>query len=155
MKDMIRCHHCDGLGRLKLNGLAAETLKLLRKQPAEIHGAALAEIAGCAATAMNNRLAQLEKFIPSLWSPASVQAMWEGWGFMNPWNWWNYDSWRLHGFDDDPEGDDEEADETGTVDSASDVEADFPVAGVASVSCVHENRAADSDNPCDDDVASV
>lgn len=57
----ISCSHCRGTGKVTFNGKFAETLVLLRKQPAEVNGAQLAALAGIAGTAMNNRLVWLEK----------------------------------------------------------------------------------------------
>lgn len=59
---LVKCHACHGLGQLKLNGKYADTLRLLVKHPG-ITGADLARIEaeGCKATAMNNRLAYLER----------------------------------------------------------------------------------------------
>lgn len=54
------CPHCKGSGAVELNGVYAETLALLRSSPTPISGAALARLAGCQATAMNNRLTALE-----------------------------------------------------------------------------------------------
>jgi len=56
------CPTCSGSGRIELTGCYADTLRLLRLQRKEIHGAALAKLGGCKPTAMNNRLACLEKF---------------------------------------------------------------------------------------------
>lgn len=57
----IPCGHCRGTGRIELTGIYAETLALLKKQRKPLNGAALAKLAGCKATAMNNRLVALEK----------------------------------------------------------------------------------------------
>lgn len=54
------CPHCGGTGTERLTGVYAETLKLVRKHP-NSHGAALAKIAKCEATAMNNRLSALAR----------------------------------------------------------------------------------------------
>jgi len=59
--DQVQCSCCGGTGTVALTGVYFDTLGLLRKQKEEIHGAALARIAGCNATAMNNRLAYLEE----------------------------------------------------------------------------------------------
>jgi Fic family protein len=58
------CNCCGGTGRLEVTGAYAETLALLRRELRprdEITGAALAAVAGCKPTAMNNRLARLEE----------------------------------------------------------------------------------------------
>lgn len=57
---VVICSTCQGAGKVDLNGVYADTLKLLRKC-GEATGAELARIDGCAATAMNNRLAALER----------------------------------------------------------------------------------------------
>ena len=56
------CPYCGGTGRVPLTGVYAGTLELLRRQPGEATGADLARQDGCKATAMNNRLAALERF---------------------------------------------------------------------------------------------
>ncbi len=56
----VKCYCCDGSGQLELTGKYAETLEMLLKY-GEIHGALLAGMDGCKATAMNNRLAGLER----------------------------------------------------------------------------------------------
>lgn len=56
----IPCPHCRGSGRTSLSDLYAATLRLLAEQPSEVNGASLARLAGCAETAMNNRLVRLE-----------------------------------------------------------------------------------------------
>lgn len=61
MNDKVRCKHCDGLGVVPLTGKYADTLKLLRLQKHPMSGADLARLDGCQATAMNNRLAALER----------------------------------------------------------------------------------------------
>ena len=58
--DYILCSHCDGEGYVELTGVFADTLELLRDQPASLNGAELAKIANCNPTAMNNRLVWLE-----------------------------------------------------------------------------------------------
>lgn len=57
----VRCPHCRGAGEVELTGVYAETLALLRRHGKEASGAALARLDGCKATAMNNRLAALER----------------------------------------------------------------------------------------------
>ena len=62
----VRCGHCHGKGVVELTGVYADTLRLLRDlatalSDGETTGAELARVAGCKATAMNNRLAILEK----------------------------------------------------------------------------------------------
>lgn len=59
--DTVPCSCCGGTGRLLLTGVYADTLALLRRQPGEVSGAALARQDGCKAPAMNNRLASLER----------------------------------------------------------------------------------------------
>lgn len=56
----VRCGHCGGTGLLPLTGVCADTLTLLRAA-GEATGADLARLDGCKATAMNNRLAVLER----------------------------------------------------------------------------------------------
>lgn len=56
----IPCPCCLGSGRVALPEVYAATLHLLAQQSAEVNGAALARLAGCAETAMNNRLVKLE-----------------------------------------------------------------------------------------------
>ncbi len=56
-----RCPCCRGTGRVQLTGVYADTWHLLHSNPGGISGAALAHAAGCRATAMNNRLAALER----------------------------------------------------------------------------------------------
>lgn len=60
MKDYIDCTCCNGSGKTLVTGKYRFTLSLLRKHP-DSTGAELAEIDGCYATAMNNRLAWLER----------------------------------------------------------------------------------------------
>jgi len=57
----VRCPSCKGTGRIELTGVYAETLALLQRQGVERTGAELARLDGCKATAMNNRLAALER----------------------------------------------------------------------------------------------
>lgn len=56
----IRCGYCQGRGTRRLGQVYAETLLLLR-QVGPSWAAKLARLAGCEATAMNNRLESLEK----------------------------------------------------------------------------------------------
>ena len=56
----VVCGCCGGTGRVPLSSLYLETLALLRKH-GPTTGAALSKIAGCKATAMNNRLKGLER----------------------------------------------------------------------------------------------
>lgn len=56
----VCCPHCRGSGRIPLTGVYADTLELLRAN-GEATGADLARVEGCKATAMNNRLAMLER----------------------------------------------------------------------------------------------
>lgn len=59
--DYIPCSHCDGEGYIELTGIHADTLRLLREQSAQLNGVELAKLAKCNPTAMNNRLAYLER----------------------------------------------------------------------------------------------
>lgn len=62
MSGTIPCSHCRGSGRVALSGIYADTLDLLHcRLGKEVTGADLARVAGCQATAMNNRLAWLER----------------------------------------------------------------------------------------------
>ena len=56
------CPYCRGAGTIEVTGIYRETLDLLAARPGEVCGADLARLAGCSATAMNNRLAALESF---------------------------------------------------------------------------------------------
>lgn len=56
----VVCTHCNGTGAIELTGVYAETLILVISNPG-LNGAALAKLAGCKATAMNNRLNALER----------------------------------------------------------------------------------------------
>lgn len=60
MKAFVECTHCHGSGSIELTGVYAETLNIVIRFPNR-NGAALAKIAGCEPTAMNNRLTGLEK----------------------------------------------------------------------------------------------
>ncbi len=60
MADLVPCPCCGGTGLRPLTGVYAETLALLRAA-GEATGADLARRVGCKATAMNNRLAALER----------------------------------------------------------------------------------------------
>jgi hypothetical protein len=55
------CPTCGGSGEVEVTGIYADTLLLLRRQKGEVSGADLARLDGCNATAMNNRLAALER----------------------------------------------------------------------------------------------
>ncbi len=57
---LVKCPCCQGTGRVELTGVYAETLDMLRTT-GEAHAARLAHAAGCRATAMNQRLAALER----------------------------------------------------------------------------------------------
>lgn len=57
----VQCSCCKGTGKVELTGTYAETYELLRSQAKELNGAALARLAGCKPTAMNNRLTALER----------------------------------------------------------------------------------------------
>jgi len=58
----VSCPHCSGKGDVELTGVYADTIALLRRQKKEVTGAELAAVVQCKATAMNNRLATLERF---------------------------------------------------------------------------------------------
>jgi len=58
-KAYVSCTHCQGTGTIELTGVYAETLSILIRNPG-LNGAALAKIARCKDTAMNNRLKALE-----------------------------------------------------------------------------------------------
>jgi hypothetical protein len=58
---MVACPCCGGEGWVELTGTYRETLVLLKRQRAEVNGAALAKLCGIKATAMNNRLIYLER----------------------------------------------------------------------------------------------
>jgi hypothetical protein len=60
MKAFVECTHCGGSGSIELTGVYAETLNLVILHPGR-NGAALAGIAGCEPTAMNNRLRAMER----------------------------------------------------------------------------------------------
>lgn len=59
---LVYCPTCNATGLVSLTGIYLDTLLLLRKQRKPITGAAFALVAGCKPTAMNNRLAMLEKY---------------------------------------------------------------------------------------------
>ncbi len=56
----VTCGTCHGEGVVPLSGVYLETWRLLNDH-GETHGAALARLARCQATTMNNRLRALEK----------------------------------------------------------------------------------------------
>jgi hypothetical protein len=56
----VVCTRCNGTGCVELTGVYADTLALIIRHPV-LNGAELAAKAGCKATAMNNRLKQLER----------------------------------------------------------------------------------------------
>ena len=61
-KVTIKCGCCKGTGRVPLTGTYKKTLALLKqatRNKPEAYAASLAQIDGCNATAMNNRLARL------------------------------------------------------------------------------------------------
>lgn len=58
---MIRCHLCNGTGRLILTGEYLTTFIQLAEVKGETTGAELAKAMKTKATAMNNRLAALER----------------------------------------------------------------------------------------------
>ena len=55
------CAHCGGSGRVELTGEYLATYRALAALGAEVSGAVLARRMGVRATAMNNRLAALER----------------------------------------------------------------------------------------------
>ena len=57
----VPCPCCKGTGKVEMSGVYGKTWALLKRQRREINGAALARLAGCQATAMNNRLVRLQK----------------------------------------------------------------------------------------------
>ncbi len=57
----IRCHLCNGTGHALLTGECLTTLIALAERTGETTGAELAKSMGVKATAMNNRLAALER----------------------------------------------------------------------------------------------
>lgn len=60
-RDLVPCPRCCGKGTVELNDVLTRTLALLRRQKAEINGAALARLDGCGPNAMDNRLVDLER----------------------------------------------------------------------------------------------
>lgn len=56
-----QCSHCNGTGKIPLTGIYADTLEILQHLTVEASGVDLAAIDGCKPTAMNNRLAALER----------------------------------------------------------------------------------------------
>lgn len=56
----VPCSVCGGTGSVELTGVYSKTLKLVIEHPGK-NGAQLAKIAGCKATAMNNRLIALQR----------------------------------------------------------------------------------------------
>jgi len=61
MKTWIKCCYCDGKGETELTGVYAETLRVLREQHTFVVANRDAHLFGCKPTALNNRLAWLEK----------------------------------------------------------------------------------------------
>ena len=61
--DMISCSCCNGSGKIELNGIYADTLAAIRRlrNRTEFTGAEFGRLMVCKATAMNNRLAALER----------------------------------------------------------------------------------------------
>lgn len=70
------CPWCLGTGRMPLSGVYAATLALLRTQPDPINGAALARLAGCKETAMNNRMVRLEELGLAVGERDGRQRLW-------------------------------------------------------------------------------
>ena len=56
---MVRCHQCDGVGKVELNGCYADTLRALWTYRDEVTAAEMAREFGVNHTAMCNRLAAL------------------------------------------------------------------------------------------------
>lgn len=75
-KVMARCPHCHGSGKVETTGVYRETLDLLAQQKDELNGAALAHLAGCKPTAMNNRLVALERLGLAARRPYGRQRLW-------------------------------------------------------------------------------
>lgn len=61
MSETVECPYCEGKGHQPLKETLAETLGLLRRQPGEVNGTALAGLAGLDLSTMNNRLFALEQ----------------------------------------------------------------------------------------------
>jgi len=61
MTDFVQCSCCGGEGHVPLDGVFADTLKVLRKQRGEVTGAELSRAMKCKPTAMNNRLSYLQR----------------------------------------------------------------------------------------------
>lgn len=59
--DVLECPYCQGRGHRPLEEPYAGTLALLRRQPKEVTGAALALLAGLDLLTVNNRLFALEQ----------------------------------------------------------------------------------------------
>jgi hypothetical protein len=60
-KITVPCGHCKGCGRIELSGEYLATFERLRSLGTEATGAELGPLMGVQATAMNNRLAALER----------------------------------------------------------------------------------------------
>lgn len=59
MDVVVTCSCCGGTGQVKLTGVFADTLRMLRANPG-LCGADLARLVGCKGPAMANRLAWLK-----------------------------------------------------------------------------------------------
>lgn len=57
----VPCPMCEGCGRIELTGEYRETFEVLRAMGREANGVELAALMGVKPTAMNNRLASLER----------------------------------------------------------------------------------------------
>lgn len=73
---MQQCSKCNGVGIVPLTGRALETYHLLRRQRAPINGADLARQIDIAETAMNNRLARLERLGLAARQINGVESLW-------------------------------------------------------------------------------
>jgi hypothetical protein len=60
-KVTVMCECCQGKGTREVTGKYAEALHMVRRARREVTGAELARIEGCKPTAMNMRLAALER----------------------------------------------------------------------------------------------
>lgn len=64
MRDTVKCGTCSGKGRVRISGVYAQTLRILRRQTSK--GKAVVAnrdilLFGCQGTALSNRLAWLEQ----------------------------------------------------------------------------------------------
>lgn len=72
----VVCTHCMGTGTVELTGVYADTLSLVIANPGK-NGAELARLAGCNATAMNNRLVSLERKGVAIGTKHGRQTTWK------------------------------------------------------------------------------